>query len=340
MRAFRTTVPTLSSCRGLTLVEMMIALTLGLILMGVIGYAYVGGRQASRTTDALSRMQENARYVFEKMANDIRMVGFSGCLHVPSGSPPNAAPAINALASPVDWYKNLFGQPITGSQDATPAGVCTTANTEPCYQRGDTLAVLRADNTRESVVAAHAAPQFTTVSPHNFKAGEILVVADCAHAAVFQAATDTVGATIKYAGNLGTTFPANSSRVMPLSAVTYYIGSLASGEPALFRNRIGTSGSPGAPAPEVLVEGVEDIQIQYGVNTNAAEGVDTFVTADAVSNWANIHSVRISLLMVSRAGENITTGPQTYSYNGATVTPTDRLFRKAFTTTIAVRNRL
>jgi len=337
------TVPTPSSCRGLTLVEMMIALTLGLILMTVIGYAYLGSRQASRTTDALSRMQENARYVFEKMSNDIRMVGFAGCLHIPPGSPPSAAPAINALASPTDWHKNLFGQPITGSQDAAPTGVCTTANTEFCYQRGDTLTVLRADNTRESVVAAHAAQVITTVSPHNLRVGEILVVADCAYAAVFQAATDTAGTTVKYAGNLGTTFPANSSRVMPLSAVTYYIGWSGAGGPALFRQKLGTSatpGTPGTPASEELVEGVEDMQIQYGVNTDAAKGIDTIVTADAVANWANVHSVRISLLMVSRSGENITTAPQSYHFNGATVTPTDRLFRKVFTTTIAVRNRL
>lgn len=64
------------------------------------------------------------------------------------------------------------------------------------------------------------------------------------------------------------------------------------------------------------------------------------MTADAVGDWSRVLTVRVSLLMVSVYGESITTEAQTYRFNGTDTTPTDRLLRKSFTTTFAVRNRL
>ena len=56
--------------------------------------------------------------------------------------------------------------------------------------------------------------------------------------------------------------------------------------------------------------------------------------------WARVLAVQIDLLTVSKPDQQVATEPQSYYYNGATVTPNDRLMRKAFTTTVAVRNRL
>ena len=64
---------------GFGLIELMIAMTLGLVLLGGIGYMYIGSRGAFRTTDNLSRMQENARYALDTMSRDIRMAGYVGC---------------------------------------------------------------------------------------------------------------------------------------------------------------------------------------------------------------------------------------------------------------------
>ncbi len=80
---------------------------------------------------------------------------------------------------------------------------------------------------------------------------------------------------------------------------------------------------------KVLV--AENMQLTYGVDTAAPvdRAVDAYVTADAVPSWANVLSVRVSLSMVSRSDERITTA-----------TSGDRLLRKDFATTISVRNRL
>jgi type IV pilus assembly protein PilW len=83
------------------------------------------------------------------------------------------------------------------------------------------------------------------------------------------------------------------------------------------------------------------MEILYGVDTNQDFSVDDYRTANAVGNWANVISVRISLLMVSLENNLVVDGPQDYYFNGATITPAanDRRLRRVFTQTIVLRNR-
>ena len=151
------------------------------------------------------------------------------------------------------------------------------------------------------------------------------------------------------------------SRIYRLSAVTYYIRDFRTNagvtpalyEPTLYRQVLITtsSGNPDNTA-EALIEGVQDMQLLYGEDTGAAiDKVDVYRTANNVVDWSRVLGIRISLLMVSRDDEKgITTEHQQYSLDmngdgdvtdtGETVTPTDNLLRKVFTTTIAVKNRL
>ncbi|HYE34439.1 PilW family protein [Methylocaldum sp.] len=345
------------SCRGFSLVELMVALTLGLILTVIIGYAYLGSRQAFRVMETLSRIQENARYTFDKIGYDIRMAGFTGC---------SFNTIANVLNNPTDWDTNLFGVPLVGYEEGGLYPVDISAN----VLRGDALTVLRADNSKEYIVASHNPPaaQLQLTANHDIKQGEILVITDCRHAAIFQMTnvnnTNSIDVIVHNSGNatnpgnctkgLGNPVPdpctangtaytfAPGSRILRLSAVTYYLRNNTAGEPALYRQKLGASGGNAVTTAEELAEGVEDLQITYGVDTSAPEdkAVDTYVAADSVADWSRVLTVRISLLMVSRQGESITSSPQTYTFNGTTTTPTDRLLRKTFTTTISVRNRL
>ena len=92
-----------------------------------------------------------------------------------------------------------------------------------------------------------------------------------------------------------------------------------------------------------LSEGIENMQIVYGVDTDKDSTLNYYVPANNVTtaNWPNVVSVRISLLAVT-LDNNLTTQPMPYFFNGTTITPsrTDRKIRRVFTTTIALRNRL
>src|SRR5262245_33194165 len=125
-----------SRMTGLTLVELMIAMTLGLISVAAVGWVYLGTMQTYRTHDAMSRLQEGARHAFELIGKDLRMTGVTGCSY---------STTMNVLNTSTNQYRNLFLQPIISSAK-NGAGDTTYS---------DALTVLRADVSREYIVSAH-----------------------------------------------------------------------------------------------------------------------------------------------------------------------------------------
>ena len=65
--------------QGLSLVELMISITIGLIVMSALTYIFVGSRGAYRTNENLARVQETGRFALDYIAQDMRMVSFAGC---------------------------------------------------------------------------------------------------------------------------------------------------------------------------------------------------------------------------------------------------------------------
>ena len=91
---------------------------------------------------------------------------------------------------------------------------------------------------------------------------------------------------------------------------------------------------------EELIEGVQNMQILYGENTNGAVGVDGYFTANAVTNWANVVSVKISLLMRTIRQYGTTIDTNTFNVLGQNLGPfNDRHRRRIFAATIEIRNR-
>ena len=104
------------------------------------------------------------------------------------------------------------------------------------------------------------------------------------------------------------------------------------------------------PDPEItlyrssnpLIEGIENMQILYGIDFNKDKVADYYVSANSAwlaADWLNVISLRISLLVVT-VDDYLTTQHMPYSYNGVTTTPTDYKIRRVFNTTIAIRNHL
>ncbi len=62
---------------GLTIIELMISLVLGLIIISAVINVYVGSSRSSSFTNGLNTMQENGRYGVSAMQRGIRLAGFS-----------------------------------------------------------------------------------------------------------------------------------------------------------------------------------------------------------------------------------------------------------------------
>ena len=67
--------------KGLTLMELMIAMVIGLMLLGGALSMFVNNKRVYRQVNEVGRLQENARFALEMMTRDIRMAGFYGCHH-------------------------------------------------------------------------------------------------------------------------------------------------------------------------------------------------------------------------------------------------------------------
>lgn len=347
---------------GFTLIELMISMVLGLLLLASLVYVYTNSAHSFRAQSALALIQSNARYAFEIMGVDIRQTGFTGT----STTPTNVVgtPSPTTLSTLID-----LANPLVGYENTNSPNICTTANTSPCYRAGtDSLTVVRVDTENKYFVTAH-----TDTSPYTFTipwptsnpptVGDVFVAADYTHAAVFQAGTATSSPNVSYGaggspGNSTTTLgnfygsTPGTNLVLALyrlSGASYYIGTNPTGEPALYRDKLGHSGATMNSTAEELIEGVEDMEITYGVDTDATadlnvngywtaaqvtagtDGTLTMPAGTASDYWKRVLSVRITLTLVSQQGEAVGT---------AGTTADSRLLRKSFTNTIAIRNRL
>lgn len=343
--------------RGFSLIELMISLVIGGLIIAAVGTVFLGSRQSYRVQDAMARMQEGTRYIFELMTVDLRQAGFTGCAP--------ASTTYSALNG-TDWFNSLGSQPLVGYESGAglPAAVTgALANT-------DAVAVLRADNNSNYIIDSHnaASTVIHLSATHDLQQGEILTVVppDCSMAVVFQMTNVNNNNTVDIIDhNAGVGSPGNStgclsdpasaactsgipagypallpnSRILRMSGHIYYIANNGNGQPSLYRENLTTQAGNAASVAEELVEGVENLQILYGEDTSQVSlatcpedgcSVDAYVTADAVANWNRVVSVRITLTMRT-IEDNLATEEDAAG---------DRRIRRNFTTTIAVRNRL
>jgi type IV pilus assembly protein PilW len=344
---------------GLTMVELMIALAVGLFLTGMISAIFVAGKGSNRYQEAMSRMQESARYAMDYMGRTIRNAGYQGC-----GSISKFANTINGGTS--NWWLNL-SSPLIGYEGGVstyPTQIVSTSPVSPVANT-DAFVTVGFDDSDNLAVTGHNAPsaQIDTTT-HSIKPGTVLVITDCAQTTVFQMSGPTnnnnnasnvvhnEGNTISpgncYKG-LGASCSATEKNytfqpgasILRLASNAFYIrpSSTTANVNSLWTVALGNDASGNVTTlPQEIAEGVENMQIEYGEDTDSDGVPNRYVTANNVSAWPNVITVRVSLLMATLEN-NLSSGAQTYTYNGTTTTATDRRVRRTFTSVFALRNR-
>lgn len=210
----------------------------------------------------------------------------------------------------------------------------------------------------------------TTAIPTGFtvESGGIYAVADCDHVSFFQATSALAAGTFNAANEGGSIANGDNQRVWTDNqfgtgsllyrgeSLIYYVGRNATTNlPVLVRRRMGVTAGNASYQREELVEGVENMQVLYGVDTTQIrdDQVDAYLTAGQVAStdpdgagpgaapaWGRVVSVRISLLVRSPEQSNATNF-DARDVGGVNVTPpSDGRLRQVYETTIAMRNRL
>lgn len=351
--------------RGLSLIELMIAITLGLVLMAGVTQMFLSSQTVFHTQQAMSRIQENGRLGMEFMAKDIRMAGYMGCLS-DSTEISNTLKTADNFAYRMGIGIEGYTAPLSGSEAGMALSPPPIAGTDILAVRGagGAGAVVTTNNSSAQVFARNTgkvdgACPGNTASYSGICIGDILVIADCFKGRVFQATNITsVGASgtelnIAHAGNLT---PGNlmtswgganpdmvfdpGADVLIAKHTVYFIAiSPSTGEPSLYQN------INGAATSFELLSGVEDMHLTY----SRADAPGDYKTAADLGSaaWSSqdnpVVSVRVQLLVRSLE-DNVLEEPQAFVFPEDTAArtpdPTDRRMRQVFTNTVAIRSRL
>jgi len=334
--------------RGFSLVELMVAITVTLILLGGVLQLFVSSKQTYRTQEALSRLQENGRAAISLLQRDIRQAGYQGCR---SMADPDLAPNVIANA-PMPTTTIDASNIVRGYDGGTTTWSPTPPTTLSTLARTgtDIISLIGSGtcsaNPTKNMTATNANIQLAVANTCNFTADQVLIISDCTQSDVFRATSVSNSSgdlTIAHstATNSSNFLSKNYQRdaeVMTFSAVSYYIADGADGRPSLWR--LDQTQSTAADVnPLELVSGIQDMQILYGQDSDA-DGVPNFyVPASEVTDWAGVVAVRISLL-AETPDDNVGDQAQTYTFNGTTTTASDRRIYRVFTTTITLRNKV
>jgi type IV pilus assembly protein PilW len=323
---------------GISIIEIMIALLIGLFLLGGLIQMFITSKQTYKVQDAMSRLQENGRFAMDFLVRDIRSAGSWGCF----SNTVNVIPLLNKGTAIFDGYAaGIEGEETTSTnKDVLPkTDTLTLRNSIPLLDADGADVVIKK-------IPSSTSADLQISANSGIVKGDIIFVSDCGVGNLFQVTGNNTGKDFdNITHQTGTEKPGNASkefskvygpdaRVYKASFFSYQIRVGDSGQPALFRvNGMGIGNDT-----QELIEGVENMQILYGEDTDGNGVPNRYTTADKV-NMPQVVSLQISLLVRSLE-DNLTGIPISYTFNGETVTPTDTRIRRVFSSVITVRNRL
>jgi type IV pilus assembly protein PilW len=308
--------------QGLSLVELMVALLIGLVLLAGVFQIYLSGRQSAHAQEDLARMQENGRYAMDLITQDLRRAGYWGgnadATQI-TGLPGRVAP--DGTCSDDDWGR-MVERRVFGLNDDNAGYGCAGG-----YERGDILTVR---------YASSDAADETALDPNRLYLRSSLFGGRILNSGTVNAAANDIP---PFAGDVPV--------VRELLANAYYVGRSDNAEcartgaavPVLRRVTLVPRGPqfPNGIRSEDLVHGVEHLQVRYLVAGN-----DQYVDANTVTlndDWADVSAVRVWLLMRSECPEPGLNNATTYvmgdiEYPAAP----DDFRRQLYVATVMLRN--
>ena len=332
--------------QGFSLVEVMVALAIGLVAVGAVSAVLISSSSIYRVSESRARIQENARFSVRALEQDVRQAGFMGCFNL-SMFPTRFENLAKNKGNFENDYTTWIGGFEAGVTDWTPALDAKVGAGKQIPLPGNDVLVVRLP-AGQSVAMNGDMPSTSVPIPvasvDGFKKGMLAIVSDCSYANLFVVGTIAADKKLVHAADANTSpkltrvfSPDDGAMVTPVTTVSYFIAAASDGVPgnrALWRQNA-------LADPEEIADGVENLQIEYGVDTDTvADGVtNQFVTADKIGS-AQVTALKVSLLVKS-PGDNMAMSKQVFNFNGtAGQVGADKRLYTPFSTTITLRNRV
>lgn len=366
--------------KGFTLIEVMVAIVIGTILSAAAIALLVNSKSTYEVQDDLARLQENARFAMEMLMRDIRMAGYFGCVDSIDEVTNHVVGSDSSLFDtrfPIDavdhddysqWYPSGLTIDLPTTITSVTPNIDVVDGTDMISLR---YMVPDTSITVEEPYAVQPSGALKVTAGADLEVGEIIAVTDCDKADIFQITNlQTTGSQSNVVHNTGTGSPGNFNNgvsgcsganshclsktykenafIMKLTSVRYFIGE---GENGASLYRIGLARDPSTNAltyiGNEMVEGIEQLQLTYGLDTDGDDVPDVYRTAQNIGagggNWLDVKAVRIGL--VARTIDPMGTatddfGPALIDINDLqnVAVPNDRRRRRVFTATVQLRN--
>jgi type IV pilus assembly protein PilW len=305
---------------GFSIVEMMVAMTVTIFIIGALVTVVIGSSATGRTRDVQTELQTNGRYALEQIKNDLLHSGYVGISSLFWPDEPittaNSHPAAINVGNACDPLTvGQLSQRIWGANDNNPfSATCIPAAN---YLAGDLLMIRALDP--NPVTAPFSA---TRVYYHSaYEGGQPFV------------------------GPTAPDFTATSKQPpyldFEMKETVYYVSPYTTAVaenpqvPALYRTVLGNGP---AMIPELVASGVENFQIRYGV-FQANSSVRYMSAAEmAPTDWDIVQSVQIWLLLRSAQGDAGYANTNTYTMGTQNITVNDNFRRLLLRSVIELRN--
>lgn len=275
--------------RGLTLVELMVAMAVGLLLVIAMTAIFVNSSASRRELALSAEVIENGRYGLDVLDRELSKTGFYGTLTTPTGN--NAVDMCST--DPAVWAGSLQNH-VTGLNNAAASPVCLTrkAGTDAIFiQRASTCQVGEVECDAESDKQA-----YMQVSECGLEYNTTPFVLDKGLKTTFTLQSKACDSAIK----------AGKRRVIRR---VYYISTAS----ALSYIDITPNG---ISTPVALVEDIEQMQLEYAVDSDGDGTIDSFSSTPAT--WADVIGVRVWLLARSTSASRNAADASTFKLSADT----------------------
>lgn len=351
--------------RGLTLVEMMVAVAIAALLLAGVVQIFISSKRTYSAQAALSRVQENGRYAMQLLTTDIRKTGYTGCF---TNSLSTVQNILNTSGTNTNygWDSSTMLLGYTATSNTSPTATwdptldSALTSLSPAPSVGSDVITIRymsSDGLQLASPYTTSADFLVNTAQYNadpINVGDVIMVTDCSQAAVAQiTGTSNSGATQTSLAHASTSCSAGmcpgnqaaailgfgaGSEIARFRTYAYYIATDPSTNmPALYRaNPLNSTTGFGGATP--LVEGVRRMEIWYGFRGKNSNNKYYYYYVPAATglNMSQVVSVRIKLWLES-IKDHVRDSSTTYHYGGNTIT--DHRLQETFETTITLRNR-
>lgn len=312
--------------RGLTFVELLLSIALALFLVAAILQVYRIGKSVLRWQVEVARMEENGRHALALLVRELRMAGFFG--RQAAADLPAPAPGAPACADSPGWVLDLQTpldvlDDFAGGQVRLASGTQLLCLPASRLMPGSDALVIK----RSAALPSRSAGNEPGMRDFTRSRWYLVTDAPGSGQTVF---VDAAGAPSQPVPSAATWWQLHSH----IFYVRDYMQDPGDAIPVLCDERLGSS-----MRSVCLVEGVERLQLEFGIDSDADGIADSLLRAPTPAQLASAVSAHVHLQV--RSLRELHRRPQAQSLQLGTTAvdlPADRYLRRVFSATVALYN--